>query len=124
MGSVELGVQQIANRVDPQEAGLPPALINLLLESAISILSDCFHRQSGAAEGQTQAAFSKAYAENPAKLLQRTAYQVRKQARREGHKITKEQSLVLAKAIIAEASEPQNDTLFSEVVAESSVQED
>lgn len=124
MNNVDLSVQQVVNRVDPTEAALPADLIDSLVGIVLPMLSDCFHRQSGATAEEAHAAFVKANAENPQKMLRRAAYQVRMQARREGRKITKEQSVVLARAIIAEACEPQNSQLFTDVVAEMSVQED
>lgn len=124
MNNVDLSVQQVVNRVDPVEAALPADLIMSLIGIVVPMLTDCFHRQSGATAESAHAEFVRTNSENPQRMLRRTAYQIRKQARREGQKITKDQSEVLARAVIAEACEPQNSQLFTDVVSEVSAQED
>ena len=90
----------VADRLDPAEVGFDPLTILSLITTILPLLMSCFNRNDEPNESMVKASFRRYHDAHPDLLRRRTARRIRGEA---DEPMTKEQSLLLADAVIAQA---------------------
>lgn len=100
--TIEEQAKRVAARVDADAVGFDPLTIITIFTTILPLLSQCFGRNDEPDPAKVNAAVKKRHEQNPVALRRRTARRIRGEAK---EPMTKEQSLQLADAVIAEACE-------------------
>ena len=103
---IEKQAAAMAPRIPEGSVGIDPATIITIFTAVLPALIDCLHRNDDVDATTVAQRVADLNAKNPKRLLKRVASNVRKEARREGQHVSKEESYKMAHAII-------DQTLFS-----------
>jgi hypothetical protein len=117
MSNINVQAENVAKRVDAVAVGFDPSTIITILNFVLPLLSNCGVKNSSSKPEDVRDYVVSEHEKNPAKLRKRVARRVRGEAEQE---MTKEQSLTLADAVIAEVMNPtSDDNQLSEFIVES-----
>lgn len=100
--TVEMIAANAAKKVDSNKVGIDPLTIMTIFTGVVMPLLKCFMGNDEPDPVQVQAAVKERNARNPRALRRRTAAKVITEARANGHKLTKDQALEMADALIQE----------------------
>jgi hypothetical protein len=116
MSNVQTQSENVAKRVDAQAMGFDPLTIITILNVVLPLLSNCGVKNSSPKPEDMRDYVAKENARNPEQLRKRIARRIRGES---DEPLTKEQSLVLADAVVQEALNPtSNDEAINEFVVE------
>ena len=105
--SLEQQAKLAADRVDANAVGFDPLTILSLITTILPLLMNCFNRSDEPNPSMVKASFKRYHDAHPDLLRRRTARRIRGEA---DEPMTKEQSLLLADAVIAQALSVDADT--------------
>ena len=97
-----------AERVDSTAMMLDPVTIIAIITQVLPIIASCFTRNDSADPAMAAEVFREKYTDNPKKLRKRLARRVRAEA---DEPMTKEQSLLMADAIIQQMLETPDELI-------------
>ena len=105
--SLELQAKAVADRLDPSVVGFDPITILSLITTILPLLMSCFNRNDEPNPSMVKASFKRYHDAHLELLRRRAARRIRGEA---DEPMTKEQSLLLADAVIAQALTVDSDT--------------
>lgn len=108
MQAVNQQAEAVAGRVDPVQFGMGPLTILGIITQVLPLVIACWNRNDEPNPSLSAANFRRYYKSKPEQCLRRTARRVRADATQP---MTKEQSFMLAQAIIDQALELDQDTV-------------
>jgi len=97
---LELQAKAVADRLDPATVGFDPITIVTIITTILPLLMNCFNRSDEPNPSMVKASFKRYHNAYPDLLRRRTARRIRGEA---DEPMTKEQSVLLADAVIAQA---------------------
>lgn len=97
---LELQAKAVADRLDPATVGFDPITIVTIITTILPLLMNCFNRSDEPNPSMVKASFKRYHDAHPDLLRRRTARRIRGEA---DEPMTKEQSVLLADAVIAQA---------------------
>lgn len=97
--------KQAASRVDSDGLGLDPLTVITLITTLMPLLASCFSKNDSPDPKQASDKFRKAWSDHPRTLRNRIRHQVKKKAKEDGTKLSKEQIDAVTDGIIEEALE-------------------
>lgn len=108
--TVEMIAANAAKKVDSNKVGIDPLTIMTIFTGVVMPLLKCFMGNDEPDPVQVQAAVKERNARNPRALRRRTAAKVIAESKQNGHKLSKDQALEMADALIQETlNRPADD---------------
>ena len=99
-----------AERIDPTEMMMDPVTIIAIITQVLPVIASCFSRNDSPDPAMAAERFHAAYEDNPKKLRKRLARRIRAEA---DQPMTKEQSFVMADAIIQQMLETPDEVIVA-----------
>ena len=106
-------VKAAANRIPHGRTGIDPITIITIFSQVLPTLIDCLHRNDDVSSTTLQDRVKAMNEKDPKRLIKRVASNLRKDAKRSGHFVDKEDSRVLAKAIIDQTINGDKTEVFA-----------
>lgn len=97
-----------AERIDPAAMAMDPVTIIAIITQVLPVIASCFSRNDSPDPAMAAERFHAAYEDNPKKLRKRLARRVRAES---DEPMTKEQSFILADAIIQQMLETDAEVI-------------
>lgn len=109
--TVEKIAANAAKRVDSNKVGIDPLTVMTIFSVVVLPVLKCFMGNDEPDPVQVQAAVKERHERNPRALRRRTAAKLIAEAKQNGHKLSKDQSLSMADALIQETLSYSSDTV-------------